>query len=91
LFALAGFFILEVARILGILFLVKNMYYLVLTNIWLGYILGDSFSNSSGANPATVSFDASAVKIYDAASSLLRFEIKNIVFYFEKRSSLLQL
>jgi hypothetical protein len=35
-----------------------------------------------------VSYNASAVKIYNATGSLLRFEI--IFFYFEKRSSLLQ-
>jgi hypothetical protein len=30
-----------------------------------------------------VSYNASAVKIYNATSSLVRFEDKNIFFYFE--------
>jgi hypothetical protein len=45
---------------------------------------------TSGANPAIVSSNASAVKIYNAASSPVPFGNKNISFYFEKRSSLLQ-
>jgi hypothetical protein len=35
-----------------------------------------------GANPTIASYNASAVKIYNAASSLVRFE----VFYYEKRT-----
>jgi hypothetical protein len=38
----------------------------------------------SGANSKIVSFNARAVKIYNATSSLLRFEDKNIVFCYEK-------
>jgi hypothetical protein len=41
-------------------------------------------------NPTIVSYNASAVKIYNATSSLVRFENKNIFFCLEKRSSLLQ-
>jgi hypothetical protein len=37
-----------------------------------------------GANPTIVSYNASAAKIYNAKSSLLRFENKNIFFYYEK-------
>jgi hypothetical protein len=44
----------------------------------------------SGANPTIVSYNASAVEIYDAASSLVRLENKNIFFPKKKRSSLLQ-
>jgi hypothetical protein len=44
----------------------------------------------SGVNPTTVNYNASAVKMYNAASSLVRYEIKNIFFYSEIRSSLLQ-
>jgi hypothetical protein len=34
-----------------------------------------------GPNPTIVSYDAGAVKIYNATSSLVRFENKNIFFY----------
>jgi hypothetical protein len=44
----------------------------------------------SGANPKIVSYNASAVKNCSAPSTLERFEYKNIFFYYEKRSSLLQ-
>jgi hypothetical protein len=37
-----------------------------------------------------LSYNASVVNIYNATSSLVRFEIKNIFFCFEKRSSLPQ-
>jgi hypothetical protein len=37
-----------------------------------------------GANPAIVSYNVSAVKIYNATSSLVRFERKTIFFSFEK-------
>jgi hypothetical protein len=43
-----------------------------------------------GANPTIASYNASAVKIYTTTSSLVRFENKNVFFYYEKRSSLLQ-
>jgi hypothetical protein len=39
---------------------------------------------SAGSNPTTVSYNASAGKIYKTASSLVRFENKNVFFYFEK-------
>jgi hypothetical protein len=45
-------------------------------------------STSSVSNPANVSYNASAVKIYSATSSQVRFENKNIFFYFEKRTML---
>jgi hypothetical protein len=45
---------------------------------------------SSGANPTTASYNASVVNFYNATGSLERFENKNILCYFEKRSSLLQ-
>jgi hypothetical protein len=35
-----------------------------------------------GANPTTPSYNASVVKIYNAMSSLVCFEIKNIFLYF---------
>jgi hypothetical protein len=43
-----------------------------------------------GANPTIVSYNASAVKIYSATSSPVRFETMFSSIYFEKRSSLLQ-
>jgi hypothetical protein len=44
----------------------------------------------SGANPTIVIYNASVVNFYNATGSLARFENKNILFYFEKHSSLLQ-
>jgi hypothetical protein len=38
----------------------------------------------SAANPTTSSYNASAVKIYNATSSLVRFKSENIFFCFEK-------
>jgi hypothetical protein len=35
----------------------------------------------SGANPTIVSYNASAVKIYNAMSGLVHFENKNIIIY----------
>jgi hypothetical protein len=35
----------------------------------------------AGANPTIVSYNASAVKIYIATSSLVHYENKNIFFY----------
>jgi hypothetical protein len=45
-----------------------------------------------GANPTIVSYNASAVKFYNAASSLVRLIKKyfHLCIYFEKRSSILQ-
>jgi hypothetical protein len=43
-----------------------------------------------GPNPTIVSYNASAVKIYNATSSLVCFENKNIFFCLKKRSSLVQ-
>jgi hypothetical protein len=37
-----------------------------------------------GANPTSVSYNASDVKIYNATSSLQRIKNKNIFFYFVK-------
>jgi hypothetical protein len=43
-----------------------------------------------GANPTIASYNASVVNFYNATGSLARLENKNILFYFEKRCSLLQ-
>jgi hypothetical protein len=43
-----------------------------------------------GANPMIVGYNASVVNFYNSTGSRARFENKNIFFYFEKRSSLLQ-
>jgi hypothetical protein len=40
--------------------------------------------HNPGANPTIASYNASAVKIYNASGSLARFENRNIFFYFEK-------
>jgi hypothetical protein len=45
---------------------------------------------STGPNPTTSVYNASVVNLYNATGSLARFENKNILFYFEKCSSLLQ-
>jgi hypothetical protein len=37
-----------------------------------------------GANPTTVSYNASVVKIHNATSSLVRFKDKNRSFYLQK-------
>jgi hypothetical protein len=37
-----------------------------------------------GANPTIVSYNASAVEIHNATSSLVRFEGKNIFLYIEE-------
>jgi hypothetical protein len=42
-------------------------------------------TSTPGANPT--SYNTSAVTIYNATSSLVRFENKNIFFHFEKRST----
>jgi hypothetical protein len=49
-----------------------------------------AIKNVQGVNPTIVSYNASAVKIYNATISLVRLENKNILLYFEKRFSLLQ-
>jgi hypothetical protein len=43
-----------------------------------------------GTNPTTTSYFESVINFYNATGSLARFENKNILFYFEKRPSLLQ-
>jgi hypothetical protein len=50
----------------------------------------ETVSFVSGANPTTLSYNASVVKFYNATGSPARFENKNIFFFFEKRYSLLQ-
>jgi hypothetical protein len=42
-------------------------------------LVSKTASPHPGANPTTSSYNASVVKIYNATSSLLRFEIKNIL------------
>jgi hypothetical protein len=49
-----------------------------------------SFNNWPDANPATSIYNARVVNFYNATGSPARFENKNILFYFDKRSSLLQ-
>jgi hypothetical protein len=44
----------------------------------------------AGANPTIARHNASVVNFYRATGSLAGFEKKNIFFYFEKRSILLQ-
>jgi hypothetical protein len=41
--------------------------------------------SNPGANPTIASYNASVVNFYNATGSLMRFENKNILFYFEKR------
>jgi hypothetical protein len=57
------------------------------TYIVQGFVL---LNFSPGANPTIASYNASIVNFYNATGSLARFENKNIIFYFLKRSSLLQ-
>jgi hypothetical protein len=67
------------------------------SNLWSSVTYIHYLSNA-GANPLIVSYNASVVKIHNtsvvkihnAISSLARFENKNISYYSEKRSSLLQ-
>jgi hypothetical protein len=40
----------------------------------------------SGANPTILSYNASAVKDYNAKRSLVGFKNRNIYFYFEKKT-----
>jgi hypothetical protein len=48
---------------------------------------GVDFTNP-GADPTIASYNASTVKFYYSASSLVRFENNNVFFLYEKRSSL---
>jgi hypothetical protein len=41
---------------------------------------------NAGVNPTIGSYNASSVKMYNATSSLVRFENKNLFRYFKKRS-----
>jgi hypothetical protein len=41
-------------------------------------------SLSPGVNPTIASYNASAVKNYNAAGTLLRFESKYLFFYYQK-------
>jgi hypothetical protein len=62
----------------------------------LELILGNQFGRNlrkninSGANPTIVIYNASVVNFYNVMRSLAHFENKNILFSFEKHSSLLQ-
>jgi hypothetical protein len=42
-----------------------------------------SCSKWPGANPTNASYNASVMKIYHAKSGLVRFENKNILFFFK--------
>jgi hypothetical protein len=42
------------------------------------------------ANPTTLIYNAGVVNFYNVTGTVACFENKNILFYFEKRSSLLQ-
>jgi hypothetical protein len=48
------------------------------------------YNENPGANPTIISYNTSAVKIYNAKSNQEHFESKNMFFYFEQRTSLLQ-
>jgi hypothetical protein len=50
----------------------------------MGRFVLDCCQTFPGANPTIVSHNASALKIYNATSSLVRFETKNIFFCFER-------
>jgi hypothetical protein len=67
---------------------VKN----VVGNLWCLKLRTNYYqeADSARANPTIVSYNASGVKIYNTTGSQMRFENKNIFFYFEKRCSLLQ-
>jgi hypothetical protein len=52
-------------------------YVFVMTKNGLGNILGDFFTNSSGANPTIAIYNASVVKSYNATNSIARFQNKN--------------
>jgi hypothetical protein len=43
-----------------------------------------SVTNKPGANLTIVSYNASAVETYNATSSLVSFENRNILFYFKE-------
>jgi hypothetical protein len=49
----------------------------------MSYNAGDEVVNP-GPNPTIASYNTSVVKIYNATSCSVRFENKNIFFYFEK-------
>jgi hypothetical protein len=48
------------------------------------------YVNTTRANPTIASYNASAVKISNATSRLVRFENKDISIYLKKHTSLLQ-
>jgi hypothetical protein len=54
------------------------------------YFFKKLHSGAPEANPTIVSYNASAVKIYNATSSQVRFENKSLFYKLEKRASLLQ-
>jgi hypothetical protein len=57
---------------------------------WALQIPEISFVSRTGANPMTAIYNASAVKIYNALSSLVRHETKTFSSTYQKRSILLQ-
>jgi hypothetical protein len=56
--------------------------------VWQVILKNKLFLLSSRANSTNLSYKASAVKIDNAAGSLVRFENENSFFYFEKRYNL---
>jgi hypothetical protein len=54
--------------------------------IKFGFLSNEFTNRTSGPNPTIASYNASVVKIYNATSRSVRFENKNIFFYFEKNA-----
>jgi hypothetical protein len=62
----------------------------VYPNTFLALSNSEVVGLAPGVNPTIVSYNASAVNIYNATISLVRLENKNIFFDFDKRSTLQQ-
>jgi hypothetical protein len=81
----------KVARIFGFIFsMVKVLHWRWREMAWAIFWAIFSQSGYPGANPTIVSYNASIVNFYNATGSIARLENKIFLFYFEKRSSLLQ-